>query len=84
MGVAVLSLVVVAIVAIIVVAVGLIRSRARSHASDLAGIGANEFLQAPPTSFPTDLPDVAAAPVADPTAETLSRGVDRAGPGGRR
>ena len=46
----------VAIIAILAVAFGLIRSKARSHASDLAGIGANEFLKEPPTSFPTDRP----------------------------
>ena len=62
---AVVLLVVVAIVAIVAVAFGLIRSKARSEASDLAGIGANEFLKAPPTSFPTDQ---LVAPEADPAA----------------
>ena len=60
---AVALLVVVAIVAIVAVAFGLIRSKARSEASDLAGIGANEFLKAPPTSFPAD---ALVAPDADP------------------
>jgi len=76
MGVVVL-LVVVAIVAIIVVAVGMIRSKARSEASDLAGIGANEFLKSPPSSFPADPP--AEKPKSTPTgakSPTGERGVD--------
>ncbi|HEY5153359.1 MAG TPA: hypothetical protein VIJ47_01405 [Acidimicrobiales bacterium] len=47
---------VVALIAIVVIVVLVGKGRARTQADDLAGIGANEFLKAPPTSFPSDAP----------------------------
>ena len=54
---------VVALIAIVVIGVLVSKGRARTQADDLAGIGANEFLKAPPTSFPSDAP----APRPEPT-----------------
>ncbi len=71
-------------IVVVVVAVGMIRSRARSAARDLAGVGANEFLKAPPTSFPVDPPaerPVPAAPAVEPAAspDEPTGGFDAAG-----
>jgi hypothetical protein len=59
------------VVAVLVIAgmvAAVLRSRSRAQAEELAGVGVNEFLQAPPTSFPSDAPT---PPVVEPVVTAV-------------